>query len=148
MQNDNIFLSNKYIELNELQDEKKQEIISNSNSMLILDNIDKDYYNDKTFQQICFNGLCYRINTMVIISSVFKIDPPCLRYRFNYIFLFNYNNIEVRRKLYEYYGGMFPTFDIFCQIFDNYTKHSNCLVIDNITRSDKFEDKIYLYECI
>ena len=71
--------------------------------------------------------------------------PPSLRCNIDYVFIFKENIESARKRLYEHYCSMLASFEIFCQVMNQYTKDYDCLVIDNTTRSTKFEDMVYWY---
>ena len=54
--------------------------------------------------------------------------------------------ISNRKRIYENYAGMFPTFESFCQVMDQCTENYECLVINNNARSNKLEDQIFWYK--
>ena len=56
------------------------------------------------------------------------------------------NYVSNRKRLYEHYAGMFPTFEIFCQVMDPCTEDFNCLVINNNAKSNKLEDQVFWYK--
>ena len=39
--------------------------------------------------------------------------------------------IANRKRIYENYAGIFPTFESFCQVMDQCTENYECLVINN-----------------
>ena len=69
-----------------------------------------------------------------------------MRSNVDYVFLFRENNYQNRKKLYDQYCGVFPTFDMFCSVFDVVTEGYGCMVIDNTSRSNKIEDIVFWYE--
>ena len=71
--------------------------------------------------------------------------PPNFRSQIDFIFIFGDNNIYNREKMYKQYGGMFSTFEIFCQVMDD-LEDNNCLVINNNSTSNKLEDIVFLYK--
>jgi hypothetical protein len=72
--------------------------------------------------------------------------PPELRSNFDYIFLLGEDFISNRKRLYEHYAGMFPTFDIFQQVFNEVTSDYGCMVINNKIHSKKLEEKVFWYK--
>ena len=48
--------------------------------------------------------------------------------------------------MYEHYAGMFPNFDMFCQVMDQCTENYECLVINNNAKSNKLEDQVFWYK--
>ena len=51
-----------------------------------------------------------------------------------------------RKRIYENYAGMFPTFESFCQVMDQCTENYECLVISNNAKSNKLDDQIFWYK--
>ena len=51
-----------------------------------------------------------------------------------------------KKKIYENYAGMFPTFDSFAQVMDQCTENYECLVINNNTKSNKLTDQVFWYK--
>ena len=72
--------------------------------------------------------------------------PPSLRTNIDYVFILRENYVSNRKRLYEHYAGMFPTFEIFCQVMDQCTEDYNCLVINNNAKSNKLEDQVFWYK--
>ena len=66
--------------------------------------------------------------------------PPTLRTNIDYVFILREPYIANRKRIYENYAGMFPTFESFCQIMDQCTENFECLVIDNNVKSNKLRD--------
>ena len=56
------------------------------------------------------------------------------------------NIVSNRRRIYEHYAGMFPTFEIFQSIMDQCTENYECLVIHNNAKSNKIEDQVFWYK--
>lgn len=89
------------------------------------------------------------LSTMVIFSMCFPIGiPPNIRTNIDYIFVFQDTFISNRQRIYEHYFGMIPSFEMFCQIMDEYTDYYDykCLVIDNTVRSDNLVDRLFWYK--
>ena len=71
---------------------------------------------------------------------------PELRSNFDYVFLLGEDFINNRKKLYEHYAGMFPTRDIFDQVFLQVTDNYGCMVINNRLRSTDITKKVFWYK--
>ena len=69
--------------------------------------------------------------------------PPNLRTNIDYVFILREPYIANRKRIYENYAGMFPTFESFCQVMDQCTENYECLVIDNNVKSNKFMIKYF-----
>ena len=82
-----------------------------------------------------------------IISMQYPLGiPPNLRTNIDFIFILRENIVANRKRIYDNYAGMFPTFEVFCQVMDQCTENFECLVIDNTTKSNKLEDTVFWYK--
>ena len=116
-------------------------------AFLILDDClyDASWTKDKNVRSLFMNGRHYNetfINTMQYCMGI----PPSLRTNVDFVFLLRENLINNRKKLYEQYAGMFPSFDIFCQVMDQCTENYECIVIHNNAKSNKLEDQVFWYK--
>ena len=115
---------------------------------LILDDLMYDaptWIKDTTIKQIFMNGR--HIKLLFLITMQFSLGiPPALRGNIDYVFILRENIVSNRRRLYEHYAGMFPTFEIFCQVMNQCTENFECLVIDNTCKSNKLEDMCMWYK--
>jgi hypothetical protein len=115
-------------------------------AFLIFDDLmyDTSWLKDTTVKSLFMNGRHYKLLFMITMQFSLGI-PPSLRSNVDYIFILRENIISNRKRLYEHYAGMFPTFEVFCQVMDQCTENFECLVIDNTTKSNKIEDMVYWY---
>jgi hypothetical protein len=115
---------------------------------LILDDLMYDaptWIRDTTIKQIFMNGRHFKL--LFLITMQFSLGiPPALRGNIDYVFVLRENYVSNRKRLYEHYAGMFPTFEIFCQVMNQCTENFECLVIDNTAKSNKIEDMVYWYK--
>ena len=84
-------------------------------SFLILDDClyDSSWTKNKDVRALFMNGRHYK--TMFIITMQYALGiPPNLRTNIDYVFILRENFISNRKKIYEQYAGMFPSFDVFC----------------------------------
>lgn len=102
----------------------------------------KNWVNDKNIRFIFMNGRHVGITFLVTMQYLLGI-PPNLRANVDYIFICKETKTTIKKKLYDYYAGMFPSFDMFNQVLDECTKDYGCLVIDNTTGSGKLEDQVF-----
>lgn len=114
---------------------------------LILDDLmyDTSWIKDTTIKSLFMNGRHYKLLFMITMQYSLGI-PPALRSNVDFIFILRENIVSNRKRLYEHYAGMFPTFDIFSQVMDQCTANFECLVIDNTTKSNKIEDMVFWYK--
>jgi len=71
---------------------------------------------------------------------------PELRSNFDYVFLLGENGVSDRKKLYEHYGHMFKTKDLFEQVFMKMTENYGCMVINNRARTSDLTKKVFWYK--
>ena len=72
--------------------------------------------------------------------------PPNLRTNIDYTFILREPYIANRKRIYENFAGMFPTFESFCQVMDQCTENYECLVVSNNAKSNKLEEQIFWYK--
>ena len=116
-------------------------------AFLILDDClyDQSWIKDQNIRSLFMNGRHYKI--MFIITMQYALGiPPSLRTNIDYVFILRENYVSNRKRLYEHYAGMFPTFEIFCQVMDQCTENYECLVIHNNAKSNKLEDQVFWYK--
>lgn len=116
-------------------------------AFLILDDClyDASWTKDKNVRSLFMNGRHYN-ETFIITMQYCMGIPPSLRTNVDFVFILRENLINNRKKLYEQYAGMFPSFDIFCQVMDQCTENYECIVIHNNAKSNKLEDQVFWYK--
>jgi hypothetical protein len=115
--------------------------------MLIMDDCmsDKKWLKDPNITELFFNGRHHHLSFILTMQYAVGI-PPEMRSNFDYIFLLAEDTITNRKKLYEHYAGMFPTFDIFQQVFSDLTENYGMMVINNRVHSKNITDKVFWYK--
>jgi hypothetical protein len=116
-------------------------------AFLILDDClyDKSWINEESTRYIFMNGR--HIDMVTLITMQYPLGvPPNLRTNIDFVFILRENNISNRKRIYENYAGMFPTFDMFSQFMDQCTEKFECLVIVNGVQSNKLEDQVFWYK--
>jgi len=116
-------------------------------AFVILDDClyDNTWARDKMMRLIFMNGRHWKI--MLIITMQYPLGiPPTLRTNIDYVFILRENYIANRKRIYENYAGMFPTFESFCQVMDQCTENYECLVINNNSKSNKLQDQVFWYK--
>ena len=91
------------------------------------------------------NGRHWKILFIITMQYALGV-PPSLRTNIDYVFILRENYVSNRKRLYEHYAGMFPTFEMFCQVMDQCTENFECLVINNNAKSNKLEDQVFWYK--
>jgi hypothetical protein len=116
-------------------------------TFLILDDCmyDASWTRDKMMRLLFMNGRHWKI--MLVITMQYPLGiPPNLRTNIDYVFILREPYINNRKRIYENYAGMFPTFESFCQVMDQCTENYECLVINNNAKSNKLQDQIFWYK--
>ena len=116
-------------------------------TFVILDDClyDSAWAKDKMMRLLFMNGRHWKI--MLIITMQYPLGiPPNLRTNIDYVFILREPYITNRKRIYENYAGMFPTFESFCQVMDQCTENFECLVINNNAKSNKLTDQVFWYK--
>ena len=116
-------------------------------AFVILDDclFDASWTKDKIMRLLFMNGRHWKI--MLVITMQYPLGiPPNLRTNIDYVFILREPYITNRKRIYENYAGMFPTFESFCQVMDQCTENYECLVINNNAKSNKLTDQIFWYK--
>ena len=133
------------------QVKKEEAIYKRSNidprAFVILDDClyDNTWAKDKLMRLLFMNGRHWKV--MLVITMQYPLGiPPNLRTNIDYVFILREPYITNRKRIYENYAGMFPTFESFCQVMDQCTENYECLVINNNSNSNKLHDQIFWYK--
>ena len=133
------------------QIKREQEMYKRSNidprAFVILDDclFDATWTRDKVMRLLFMNGRHWKI--MLVITMQYPLGiPPNLRTNIDYVFILREPYISNRKRIYENYAGMFPTFESFCQVMDQCTENFECLVIKNCAKTNKLNEQIFWYK--
>jgi hypothetical protein len=116
-------------------------------TFVILDDClyDNTWAKDKMMRLLFMNGRHWKV--MLLITMQYPLGiPPTLRTNIDYVFILREPYIANRKRIYENYAGMFPTFESFCQVMDQCTENFECLVINNNSKSNKLQDQVFWYK--
>jgi hypothetical protein len=116
-------------------------------TIAILDDVlyDSTWTRDKMMRLLFFNGRHWKV--MLIITMQYPLGiPPALRTNIDFVFILREPYIANRKRIYENYAGMFPTFESFCQVMDQCTENYECLCIVNNAKSNKLQDQVFWYK--
>ena len=116
-------------------------------AFVILDDClyDNTWARDKMMRLLFMNGRHWKV--MLVITMQYPLGiPPNLRTNIDYVFILRENYIANRKRIYENYAGMFPTFESFAQVMDQCTENFECLVIHNNSKSNKLHDQVFWYK--
>jgi hypothetical protein len=116
-------------------------------AFLILDDClyDSTWIREESTRYVFMNGR--HIDLMTIITMQYPLGiTPNLRTNVDFIFILRETMINNRKRIYDNYAGMFPTFEMFCHFMDVCTENYECLVICNGVASNKLEDQVFWYK--
>ena len=106
---------------------------------------DQTWTRDKMMRMLFMNGRHWKI--MLIITMQYPLGiPPNLRTNIDYVFILREPYFSNRRRIYENYASMFPTFESFNSVMDQTTENFECLVINNNAKSNQLRDQIFWYK--
>ena len=116
-------------------------------TFVILDDClyDNTWSRDKMMRLLFMNGRHWKV--MLIITMQYPLGiPPALRTNIDYVFILREPYIANRKRIFENYAGMFPTFESSCQVMDQCTENYECLVINNNAKSNKLQEQVFWYK--
>ena len=108
---------------------------------------DTKWIHDKYIRSLFMNGRHFGLLYILALQYVMGI-PPVLRGQVDYVFILRENQVSARRRIYEQFAGIFPSFELFCQIMDQCTENYECLVIHNGSKTNKLEDCVFWYKAM
>ena len=127
---------------------KENKTVKNDSLMIIMDDCMSSkgtWLNDPNILELFFNGRHHHLSFILTMQYSVGI-PPEMRSNFDYIFLLAEDIISNRKRLYDHYAGMFPTFDVFQQVFNDITEDYGIMVINNRIHSKNITDKVFWYK--
>ena len=116
-------------------------------AFVILDDClyDQTWTKDKLMRMLFMNGRHWKV--MLIITMQYPLGiPPNLRTNIDYVFILREPYLTNRKRIWENYASMFPTFESFNSVMDQTTENFECLVINNNSKSNKLNDQIFWYK--
>lgn len=120
-----------------------------NNVFLVLDDLlhsADTWKKDKTIKNIFFNGRHFNFLFLLTLQYPMGITPD-LRSNIDYVFIFDQPSVKNKRKIYDDYAGIFPTFDYFCNVLDSCTQDHKCLVIKTGGGSgSNIRDNVFWYK--
>jgi hypothetical protein len=116
-------------------------------TFVILDDClyDNTWSRDKMMRLLFMNGRHWKVMLLITLQYPLGI-PPTLRTNIDYVFILREPYISNRKRIYDNYAGMLPTFEAFCQVMDQCTENYECLVINNNAKSNKLQDQVFWYK--
>lgn len=132
--------------IDEEQDVNKKNKID-PRAFLILDDclFDKKWLRHELIREVFMNGRHFQLLVLLTMQYPLGIGPE-LRTNVDYAFIFREPSLSIRKKIYDSYASIIPTFQLFNKIMDKCTENFECLVIKNMSTSNRFEDAVFWYK--
>ena len=142
-----IIISNLLKRQKQLIIQRKENQSLDPRAFLILDDClyDNSWVKSTDVRSLFMNGRHYHILFILTMQYALGI-PPNLRTNVDFIFILRENYVSNRKRLYDHYAGMFPSFEMFCQVMDQCTENYECLVINNNAKSNQLVDQVFWYK--
>jgi GTPase SAR1 family protein len=124
-----------------------REHVKNPWSMLIVDDCmdDPTVFNKVPQTGLFKNGRHWKM--LYLVSLQYALDvKPHIRSNIDGAFIFRESNIAIRKRLYENYAGIIPSFGLFEQIMDSITGDYTALYINNTTTSNDWTECVFYYK--
>jgi energy-coupling factor transporter ATP-binding protein EcfA2 len=106
---------------------------------------DKSVMKSKEMREIHMNGRHHNLWFINSVQYLMDIGPE-LRTNIDYVFCLKENIIANRKKIHQYFFGVFNTYEEFSFVFDKCTENYECLVLDNTLQSNKVDDCVFHYK--
>tara|TARA_X000001036_G_scaffold406491_1_gene415238 strand:+ start:783 stop:1628 length:846 start_codon:yes stop_codon:yes gene_type:complete len=118
----------------------------NAHAFLLLDDMmyDKKVMKDRNITEIFMNGRHWKLLFLLTMQYCMGIGPD-LRTNVDFVFCLRENVVDNQKKLWQYYFGIFPTFDQFRQVMNTCTEGWDAMVLDNTSKSTNIEDCVFWY---
>ena len=146
-----IFIHGRFdpIIIEKIVERQKKAVKSDPNSahaFLLLDDMmyDKKVMKDRNITEIFMNGRHWKLMFLLTMQYCMGIGPD-LRTNIDFVFCLRENVVDNQRKLWQYYFGIFPTFDQFRQVMNICTEGWDAMVLDNTSKSTNIEDCVFWY---
>jgi len=116
-------------------------------AFVLMDDVlyDQSWTRDKLMRMIFMNGRHIKL-MLVICMQYALVIPPNLRTNIDYVFILREPYLTNRKRIWENYASMFPTFESFCAVMDQTTENYECLVLNNNSKSNKLTDQVFWYK--
>ena len=124
------------------------ETVTDRNAVLVMDDFletQKGWLKNKSITEVLMNGRHYGLTYLLTMQTPLGITPD-LRLNFDYIFLLKEDSVINKKKLWDNYASMFPTFAAFEKVFDKCTEDYGAMVIDNRKPSNDITEKVFWYK--
>lgn len=116
-------------------------------TMLIIDDCmdDPTVFNKPPQPGLFKNGRHWKM--LYIVSLQYALDvKPHIRSNIDGVFIFRESNVAIRKRLYENYAGIIPSFSLFETIMDTITGDYTALYVQNSINTNDWQECVFYYK--
>ena len=116
-------------------------------TMLIIDVCmdDPTVFNKGPLPGLFKNGRHWKM--LYIVSLQYALDvKPHIRSNIDGVFIFRESNVAIRKRLYENYAGIIPSFSLFEKIMDTITGDYTALYVQNSINTNDWKECVFYYK--
>jgi hypothetical protein len=100
---------------------------------------------DRSIFELLFNCKHYHLTLIMTMQFPMAITPE-IRSNFNSVFLLNDDFVLNQKKIYEHYGSIFTSFEMFKNSFAQLTKDYGCMVITRKPHTLHVTDNVFYFK--
>lgn len=121
--------------------------IEDRRAYFVLDNCmyDTSWSKEPLILALILNTQSYHLTVFLSMAYALAMQQT-VRSNIDYVFIFKEPIAQNRKRLFEFYANVFPSYEQFCEVLDAYTTDHTCLVIDNTSSSTRLEDRVFYYK--
>lgn len=115
--------------------------------MLIVDDCmdDPTVFNKPPQPGLFKNGRHWKMLYIVALQYALDVKPH-IRSNIDGVFIFREANVSIRKRLYDNYAGIIPSFNLFEQIMDSITGDYTALYIQNTITTNDWKECVFHYK--
>jgi hypothetical protein len=116
--------------------------------LVVLDNCSDKYRRTRNdyFSELIFNARHY--NIILVVVETFSISfTPEIRNNFDKYIAGYTDRPNIKKRLYDQYFGIFPTFDSFNSVFQHAVGEDHYLLLNNNNTNQKITDQLFIVDC-
>jgi hypothetical protein len=109
---------------------------------------DKKLYNDKIFGWLYCNSRNAHAHFFILVQYLYQLNKEH-RKNLSHLFIFRVSSEDDYKTLYKEFGGAFSDcggFNLFKKVFAKATEDRRCLVLDLLSTSARFQDRVFWYK--
>lgn len=124
---------------------KKKQKHATNDILLVLDDClssKGDWLKNPSMTNLFLNSRHYGITLITAMQFPMGLSPE-IRSMFDYVFMFADDFVTTKKRLYDFYAGMFPNYKNFDNVFTELTTKYGSMIISNTGATKKPVDKIF-----